>query len=82
MSRIARVAVEGVPYHVTQRGNGRQQVFFCDEDYRLYLDLLRMNAMRHRLQVWGQETGNRTGNPDRTDRKDEFRGLACPRNAL
>jgi len=52
MARIARVALEGVPYHVTQRGNGRQQVFFADEDYRLYLDLLRLNAERHRLQIW------------------------------
>ncbi len=52
MSRIARVALEGVPYHVTQRGNGRQQVFFSDDDCRLYLDLLRLNAARYHLQVW------------------------------
>jgi hypothetical protein len=38
MSRIARIVLEGVPYHVTQRGNGRQQVFFEDRDYKLYLD--------------------------------------------
>jgi putative transposase len=31
----------GVPYHVTQRGNGRQQIFFEDRDYSLYQDLLR-----------------------------------------
>ena len=52
MSRIARVVVEGVPYHVTQRGNGRRQVFFCDEDYKLYLDLIRLNAARYPLQIW------------------------------
>ena len=28
MSRIARLLFTGVPYHITQRGNGRQQIFF------------------------------------------------------
>ena len=30
----------GVPHHVTQRGNRRQQTFFCEEDYRAYLHLM------------------------------------------
>jgi hypothetical protein len=25
---------------VTQRGNRRQQTFFCDDDYRAYLELM------------------------------------------
>ena len=52
MSRIARVVVENVPYHVTQRGNSRQEVFSSDTDCRMYLDLLRTNAERHYLRVW------------------------------
>jgi putative transposase len=52
MSRIARIVLEGVAYHVTQRGNGRQQVFFEDRDYRLYLDLLRDVCQRERLPIW------------------------------
>jgi putative transposase len=32
--------IPGVPHHVTQRGNGRQQTFFEPGDYALYLDLL------------------------------------------
>ncbi len=52
MARIARVAVEGIPYHVTQRGNGHQQVFFSEADYRLYLDLYRANAERFKLRTW------------------------------
>jgi putative transposase len=40
MARLARVVVPGLPHHVTQRGNGRGRVFFCDDDYRLYRDLL------------------------------------------
>jgi len=41
MARLARIAVAGVPYHVTQRGNHCQPVFFQDEDYPTYLALLR-----------------------------------------
>ena len=52
MPRIARVVVEGVPYHVTQRGNARQEVFLNDADYRLYLDLLQENARLRDLAVW------------------------------
>jgi putative transposase len=39
MPRIARVVVPGWPHHVTQRGNHRQTVFFCDHDRQVYLDL-------------------------------------------
>src|SRR5258706_11023190 len=52
MPRIARVVVPGLPHHVTQRGNGRQDVFTSDEDRQLYLDLLRRHAKRCDLRVW------------------------------
>jgi len=39
MARLARVVVEGVPHHVTQRGNRRQPVFFSDDDYAAYKTL-------------------------------------------
>ena len=41
MSRQARVVAEGVPHHVTQRGNNRQDIFLTDDDRRFYIDLLR-----------------------------------------
>ncbi|MGC8724707.1 MAG: transposase, partial [Acidobacteriota bacterium] len=41
MPRLARIAIPGVPHHVTQRGNNGQDVFFTDEDRRLYLDCIR-----------------------------------------
>jgi len=37
MARIARVIAPGLPHHVTQRGNRRQQTFFHDDDYEAYL---------------------------------------------
>jgi putative transposase len=40
MARLARLVIPGLPHHVTQRGNGRQKVFFSDDDYQLYHDLL------------------------------------------
>jgi len=40
MARMARVVVPNFPHHVTQRGNRRQKTFFCEDDYRLYIDLV------------------------------------------
>jgi len=33
MARLARVVIPGIPHHVTQRGNRREQTFFNDGDY-------------------------------------------------
>ena len=52
MSRLARVVLPGVPHHVTQRGNRREQTFFEDGDYGLYLDLLADAARRAQVEVW------------------------------
>jgi putative transposase len=34
MVRIARVVVSGIPHHITQRGNRRQETFFRDKELR------------------------------------------------
>jgi putative transposase len=52
MGRIARVVAEGVPHHITQRGNGRQVVFDDAKDRRVYLKLLRGYAEEYRLRIW------------------------------
>ena len=51
MPRVARIVAEGVPHHVTQRGNNRQDVFFVDDDRRVYLELLAGQAERFGLDV-------------------------------
>jgi putative transposase len=51
MPRVARVVYAGVPHHVTQRGNRREQVFFADSDYYTYLNCLRDYAVRNRLDI-------------------------------
>jgi putative transposase len=53
MPRLARIVVPGVPHHVTQRGNNRQEVFLADEDRRAYLELLRKQSERYGLGVEG-----------------------------
>ena len=40
MPRPRRFVIPGLPHHLTQRGNYRQQTFFDDADYLLYLLLL------------------------------------------
>ena len=52
MTRIARVVAPGYPHHVTQRGNRRQQVFFGDDDYRAYLELMARWCGQWGNEVW------------------------------
>ena len=52
MARLARYVVPGIPHHVTQRGNGRQQTFFSDADYAAYLALLKTHCAAHGVAVW------------------------------
>jgi putative transposase len=52
MARIGRFVVPDLPHHVTQRGNRREKVFFGDEDYALYRDLMHEACRREGVAVW------------------------------
>ena len=52
MARIARVIAAGLPHHVTQRGNRRQQTFFSDDDYLEYLALMAEWCEKCGVQIW------------------------------
>jgi putative transposase len=52
MVRLPRLVLPGFPYHVTQRGNRREQTFFGDDDYALYRDLLAEAARRAGAEIW------------------------------
>lgn len=52
MARLPRIVLPGIPHHITQRGNRREQVFFEDDDYELYLDLLSEAATRSGVAIW------------------------------
>ena len=52
MARIARIVVPHYPHHITQRGNRRQTVFFCDDDYLQYKAYLMESLDKAQVQVW------------------------------
>ena len=52
MARLPRVVLPDIPHHITQRGNRREQTFFEDGDYALYLDLLADGAERAGVAIW------------------------------
>lgn len=52
MARLPRIALPAIPHHVTQRGNRREQTFFEDDDYELYLELLADAAGRAWVEIW------------------------------
>ena len=53
MARLARLVIPGMPHHVTQRGNRRQQTFFNDGDYAAYLELMVEWCRDEGVDIWG-----------------------------
>ena len=53
MPRLARAVAVGFAHHITQRGNNRQDVFFADDDRRVYLELLKDQAEKYGLEIIG-----------------------------
>jgi putative transposase len=51
MPRLPRYVLPGVPQHIIQRGNNRQAIFACEEDYRVYLDWLKRAAEQYGLRI-------------------------------
>jgi putative transposase len=51
MPRIARVAAVGLPRHITQRGNYRQDVFLDDNDRKNYLLWIQEYSQKYHLSI-------------------------------
>ncbi|WP_066042712.1 transposase [Bathymodiolus septemdierum thioautotrophic gill symbiont] len=51
MPRQARSVFANIPHHVTQRGNRKTDVFFCDKDKDYYLELLQEYTTKHQVKV-------------------------------
>ncbi len=47
MARLPRFVLPGHPQHVIVRGNNRQAIFCCDNDYRFYLNKLKDAVKKH-----------------------------------
>ena len=52
MARLARVVIPGLPHHITQRGNRRQQTFFSEEDYAAYVGLMAEWCTERGVEIW------------------------------
>ena len=54
MPRVARGLADGLIYHIINRGNGRQQVFHTEGDYRCFVDLMVEGRERYpvKLLAW------------------------------
>ncbi len=53
MPAFARVTVPGMPHHVTQRGNYRQEIFTSTQDRLIYLEYVARAAAEYGLEIHG-----------------------------
>ncbi|MDI6808990.1 MAG: transposase [Candidatus Eisenbacteria bacterium] len=53
MPRSARIVLPGIPHHITQRGNNRQDVFHTSVDRTVYLSFLTKQSVSAGLNVLG-----------------------------
>lgn len=51
MPRIARMVAEGLPHHITQRGNYQQNTFLDDKDKERYLNWLEEYSKKSSLSI-------------------------------
>ena len=52
MPRLPRLDLPNIPQHVVQRGNNRQPMFFCAEDYVNYLNYLQAGLSKYHCQLY------------------------------
>jgi len=52
MARMARAVIPTIPHHITQRGVRRMETFFDDEDYEMYLSLMREWCLSSGIEIW------------------------------
>lgn len=51
MPRMARIVAVGLPHHITQRGNYKQDIFFDDDDRQRYLYWLKDYSIKYSLSI-------------------------------
>jgi len=51
MARQPRYRIQDVAQFITQRGNNRQDVFFSEQDYLYYLDVLNETAIKYNCNI-------------------------------
>jgi hypothetical protein len=61
MARAWSIEFEGALYHVVSRGNDRLDIFFNDDDRRLFLDTMGEMAQRFEMERRLPSGGKRSG---------------------
>jgi putative transposase len=51
MPRLSRTVFAGVPHHITQRGNRREDIFFTEEDREAYLSWLKEYCEKFGVEI-------------------------------
>ena len=51
MPRLPRFVLVGHPQHVIVRGNNREPIFYTDEDYKFYLEKLKLACEKHDCEL-------------------------------
>ena len=51
MPRTRRVIIEGLPHHITQRGNYRQNIFEADKDRKQYLEWIEKYSGKYKVKI-------------------------------
>lgn len=52
MGRYARKTIADVPYHVIHRGNNRQPIFFCYDDYQFFLESIESAKDKYKCRLY------------------------------
>lgn len=82
MPRVARIVLPGLPHHITQRGNNRQDTFFVDDDRIVYLTLLREQADKYGVRIEGYCLMTNHVHIIATPRREDALGKAMGRTNL
>lgn len=52
MARKPRLLIADIPYHVLQRGNNKNVIFFSEQDYTFFLDVLQEAKSKHPCYIY------------------------------
>jgi len=52
MGRYARQTIANIPYHIINRGNNHQPIFFYDDDYQFFLEALKIAKEKYPCKIY------------------------------
>jgi putative transposase len=53
MAREPRLCAAGIPCHIIQRGNNREPIFFSEDDYSFFLEVIREAKSKYPCFIYG-----------------------------